>query len=292
MGGSRGSQPSDTSKAVRYAPYVENRHADLINTVAALHLNLVTDSPYGTYENQDVDSAMFGAGFAITDFASLYDMYGKFMAGYDVESSWNVAMTDQAEIPDVNASVHADGVMLDENVVIKDSPSFKLMMRNQNAVNSSSFVVGKALIECQRVTDFVNLSADSTFRLLPDVSAKHNTTLNWQKGTTDSYAELMKLYYLIVSHGREADTTFAARHLLWPFDILDFERAVLGTMRQNAGFQRTSLQRKRSTVSKIFLSGSWTATGAFIGSEVGGFYGAVAGAIVGFTIGVANVLFE
>lgn len=292
MGGSGGDQPADTSKTVHYAAYIEEKHSNLLNTVATLRASLITDSPYGTYESQKVDDAMFGIGFTIADFASLYDMYGKFMSGYGLEALWNVTMTDQANLTEVNLSIQADGVLLDENIVINSAPAFKLTMRDRNAVASSSFIVGKSILECQRTKDLANLSADSKFKLLPDLNAKYNTVLNWQKGVTDSYSELMKLYFLTAVQGKEADTVFAARDILWPFDVLDFERAVLGTMRQNAGYQKRGLQRTRSTLSKILLIGSWTANGAFVGAQIGGYSGAIVGAIVGFIVGVANVLFE
>lgn len=291
MGGGS-DQPADTSKTVRYAAYIEEKHSNLLNTVTALRASLITDSPYRTYENQNVNDAMLGVGFAVADFASLYDMYGKFMSGYDLEALWNITMTDQANLTEVNLSVQADGVILDENIVINSAPLFKLTMRDKNAVASSSFVIGKSILECQRTKDLANLSADSKFKLLPDLNTKYNAVLNWQKGVTDSYSELMKLYYLTATQGKEADTIFAAREILWPFDVLDFERAVLGTMRQNAGYQKRGLQRTRSTLSKILLIGSWTANGAFIGAQIGGYPGAIIGAIVGFVIGVANVLFE
>jgi hypothetical protein len=292
MGGGGGDQPADTSKTVHYAAYIEEKHSNLLNTVATLRASLITDSPYGTYEKQEVGSAMFGIGFAIADFASLYDMYGKFMSGYDLEALWSVTMADQVNLTEVSLSIQADGVLIDENVVINSVPSFKLAMRDRNAVASSSFVIGQSVIECQRTKDLANLSADSKFKLLPDLNAKYNAVLNWQKEVTDSYSELMKLYYLTASQGKEADTIFAAREILWPFDVLDFERAVLGTMRQNAGYQKKGLQRTRSTLSKILLIGSWTANGAFIGAQIGGYPGAIVGAIVGFVVGVANVLFE
>jgi hypothetical protein len=201
-------------------------------------------------------------------------------------------MSDQANLTEVNLSIQADAVLIDENLIINSTPAFKIAMRDRNAVSSSSFVIGKASIECQRTKDLANLSADSKFKLLPDLNTKYNAVLNWQKGVTDSYSELMKLYYMTAVQGAEADTTFGARETLWPFDVLDFERAVLGTMRQNAGYQKGGLQRKRSTLSKVLLVASWTANGAYIGAQIGGAYGAVIGAVIGFCIGVANILFE
>jgi hypothetical protein len=63
-------------------------------------------------------------------------------------------------------------------------------------------------------------------------------------------------------------------------------------MKQQAGYSKTSLQRKRSLISKILLVSSQVITGAVIGNMVGGPVGAIVGAVVGFVVGLAQVLME
>jgi hypothetical protein len=286
------SQAGDKSKMVRYAPYVETRWGSLLDTVASNRSGMILASPYGGYVDQNVSDAMFGVGRVISDFPSLYDMFGKFLSGLDIEATWTEVFGDQKQLVEVSGLVKADLTFLDDGLNLEDIPAFKLDMRNKNAVISSSFVVGKSMIESDRTKGLAKLSAEARFSLLPGDATRHNMMLNWNKGVIDSYANVMKLYYMTAVTGTEADHLFAAKNTLWPFDVLDFERAVLGTMKQQAGYSKTSLQRKRSLISKILLVSSQVITGAVIGNMVGGPVGAIVGAVVGFVVGLAQVLME
>ena len=132
-GGGKSGGTGDQTVTVRYAPYIEGRHGDFLNTVADIRWNLIGggdrvmkpfvpiylwrmeargadgtlydnlytrhrytgltdtygfthDSPYLDYEGIAIEAAFFSAGYTIASFPSLYDMYGKFMAGLDVDT--------------------------------------------------------------------------------------------------------------------------------------------------------------------------------------------------------------
>jgi len=292
MGSGSGGQSANTEKMIRYAPYIEEKHSNLLGTVAGVRTDIINNSPYTDYIDQNITDAFLGMGYAIADFPSLYDMFGKFMSGLDIEAVWESTFNEQAQMTEVNGVVRATTDITDD-ILLRDSiPQFKLDMRNNNAVISSSFVIGKAGIERKRMSKLAAISAEAKFKILPNVSAKNNAILNWQKGTTDSYAEIMKLYYMTAMTGIETDTTFAAKNILWPFEALDFERVALGSMRGTIRYGKSSFLRKRSTISKILFIASWTANGAFVGNMIGGPVGAAIGAAVGFVVGVAQVLFE
>jgi len=292
MGSSSSDSPTEFSRTLRFAPYIEDRHSNLLETVADVRSSLLDDSPYSAYSNQDVESAMFGAGYAIADFSSLYDMFGKFMSGLDIEVLWTTSFNAKMQVSEINGKIQTDMIVADTVRRQTFTPEFKLDMRNSNAVISSSFIIGKANIENERTKELSKISSETKFSILPTINAGYSGLLNWNKDVIDNYAELMKLYYMTAVTGSDADSTFAANDSLWPFTVLDFERASLGTMRQQAGYQKTSLERKRSNLSKVLLIGSYMANGAVVGGQIGGWYGAAIGAVVGFVVGLAIVFFE
>ena len=291
MGGSS-SQSSDTSLTIRFASYIEDKYSSLLDTVAIYRGTIIGSSPYVDYSYQNVEDAFFSAGYSISNFTALYDMFGKFMSGYDLEVLWSVTFADQMSVNEISDNTSAEVNLIDDALVTDNIPAFMLRMRDTNAVVSSSFVIGKANIECLRTKTLSEISTEAKFKLIPTVTSRSNAVLNWQKGVIDSYSQLMKDYYLTIQTGRDADSTISTSNSLWPFHVLDFERASLGTMRKGAGYQKTALERKRSTISKMFLVSSYMVTGAYIGYTVGNVVGAVIGAAVGFTIGVAQILFE
>jgi len=276
---------------VRLAPYIEQRHESLLSTVASARQEILNDSPYDGYTDQDVATAFIGTGYALADFPSLYDMYGKFLAGYDLESLWQRVFDSQMEVAEIDEAVAAEINLVDDAVDIS-IPQFTLAMREINATTSSTFVIGKANIERSRIKGFAVISSEAKFGLLSETFNEYIGILNWQKGVVDSYAEYMKLYYIFMLNSEDTNKFFAVRDSLWSLEVLNFEGVVLGYMRQLAGYQKAGFEeRKRSDLSKVFLVASYTAQGAAWGSMFPGL-GTAIGTGVGFVIGVAIVMSE
>jgi hypothetical protein len=291
MGSSGGSsQSADRSYTVKFAPYIASAYSNLLTTTATLSLALIEDSPYSDYSDQDTNTAIIGAGYTIANFPSLYDTFGSFMSGFDVEALWDKAFK-VGEV-EVAALGIAEISLADDKIDSSSIPNFSLSLRDINAVSSSSFVIGKSVIENRRIKTFANIHATATLNNINYVSSRYNTYLNFKKSLVDEYSELIKIYEMLSVQAVEANTTMSANNSFWPFTVFDFQRAVLGTMRQGAGYVKTGLVRKRSDISKVLFVSSYTVNGVMLGSMIGGPFGAVVGGVVGFVVGVASMLFE
>jgi len=263
MGG--GSAPENTQTMIRYAPYIEARHTNFLNTVYAKRVAAIDKSPFSDYTDIEVDDAFFGTGYVIASFPSLYDMYGKFMAGLDIEALWDQMYESTLESPAVNALIVAESALLDDEIEESSLPRLQVGMRDINAVMSSSYVVGKALIEDSKTKLVSKFSAELKYRLIPVAQERWQTHLNWNKLVIGTYAEIMKLYYSVKTDVDEVNYAMAVKNLLWPFTVLDFERAALGAL-QGAVNEKTDVAGA-STASRV-ISGALT--GAAMGAMVGG----------------------
>jgi hypothetical protein len=183
-------------------------------------------------------------------------------------------------------------VIKDEELNNQTIPEYKLKMRELNAVGCSSFVIGQAQLERNRVKLLEEVSADTKFSMLNEGQNKYVVELNQNQAVVKNHAVFMKLYYATAAQETDANYTFVARDTLWPFEVLDFERAVLGTMRAGAGYRKYAGVRKRSTISTVLSISADVVTGAVVGFCCYGYIGAVVGAVVGFIVGVAKMLFE
>jgi len=293
MGSSGGGGGGDSQTTIRYAPYVEAHHSSFLSTVAANRNSIMYSSPFTDYVNIEVDSAFFGAGYLISSFPSLYDMYGKFMAGLDIDTLWTQLFEDTVNSSQVGSLVAAEAALIDDDIEINSIPRLQTGMRDINAVMGSSFVIGKSIIEDAKVKALSKFSADLKYHLIPVASARWSTHLEWNKGVVGVYAELMKLFFSTKVDVNEVNYSMAAKHKLWPFTVLDFERASLGSL-QGATNSKTDVAGA-STASKVLggaLSGA--AMGAMIGSSfntaattttaassAGSMYGAGIGAVLG-----------
>ncbi len=288
--GSSGSS-EDTQKTTRFAPYIEEHHASFLDLTHSKTMGIIDDSPYGGYTPVEIDTAFFCIGNSISNFPSLYDMYGKFMAGFDVEILWGYVFVDSLTSPEINTSISEEMKLVDDNIIKNTLPEFQIMMRDINSVASSSFVIGKSAIENGRVKTLSKISSEAKFQMIPSVQERFNSSLSWAKKTITTYAESMKLYYMTKMGVDKINYEFDTQNKLWPFNVLDFEGVSLGTMRRGMGYQKTIERRTRSDISKVLLVSSYTLNGALIGSYFGP-WGTVIGVFVGFAVGIAILFLE
>lgn len=267
----------DSTTTIRYAPYVEEKHKSFLDAVAGHRTSLTDDSPFVDYEDIEVEAAFFGAGYTISSFPSLYDMYGKFMAGLDIDVLYSQMFEDTVNAPEINNLVAAEATLLDDDIEANVLPSYLVGMRDTNSVMSSTFIIGKALIKDTRVKAIEKFSAELKYRMIPVVSDRWKVHLGWNKDVVMNYAEIMKLYYSAKMDINDANYGMSAKDKLWPFTVLDYERACLGALQ---GATKTTSEVAGASQSQKAIAGALS--GAAMGTTVGGVPGAVAGGALGF----------
>ena len=254
-------------------------------------------SPFASYNNIYVDVGFFGTGYTLASFPSLYDMFGKFMAGLDIDALYSQIFENVTNSPEVNALVAAESALMDDDIVANSLPRIELGSRDINSNMSSTFVNAKGIVEDGKVKALAKFSAQLKYNLISVAQAVWQTHLEWNRGVVGVYSEIMKFYFSAKTDIDEINYAMAAKHALWPFTVLDFERACLGAL-QGATVQKTDVAGA-STASRV-LSGalSGAAMGAMVGAQVapstvagvggatvtsagGAGYGAVGGAILG-----------
>jgi len=269
--GSSGGGFSYSVNEVRFPDYVESAFKDLAYKTKTNVTQAINASPYWDYPPIDVDLGFFGTGYALGSFPSLYDMYGKFMAGLDVGALFKETFADTLDSPEVNNIIKVQSTAMDDEIEKTTLPRFKLGMRDMNAVMSSTYIVGKALIEDTKVKALTAFSADLKGRLITVANQRWSTLLNWNKAVIEDYTNILQLYLQIKVDVDNNNYTMKTKDVLWPFTVLDFERAAVGVLAGAAGSAGVKGGEGGgsglSTGAKV-MSGA--ATGAAIGAMVPG----------------------
>ncbi len=260
------SKASDTM-TIRYAPYVETRHNNFLGEVQSRRMAVIDASPFSDYTDVEVDNAFFGAGYVISSFPSLYDMYGKFMAGLDIDALYSQLFEDTLNSSEVDNLVSAEAVLMEDDIEANVLPRLQTGIRDINSVLASTFVVGKSLIEDTRVKALEKFRAELKYKLIPTVRDRWIAHLDWNKNIVCTYAEIMKFYFSAKMDIDDINYSYDAKDKLWPFTVLEYERAALGALQ--GATTTTTNAAGASTVSRVLggaLSGA--ATGAMIGNAV------------------------
>ena len=295
-GGGGGGGGGDYVTTVRYAPYVEEHHSEFLDQVSSARATAIAaGSPYSTYEDVEVEAAFFGTGYVISNFPSLYDMFGKFMAGLDIEVLWTQTFEDTVNSPAIGALVSAEAALMDDDIEANVEPRFLTGMRDMNSVMSSTFVIGKALIEDARVKSLAKFDAELRYRLIPIAQDRWSKHLEWNRNVIGTYAEVMKFYYATRHQMDEMNFQMAARTALWPFTVLEYERAAIGALQGATTTSRDSAGSSSTAQNVIGGALSGAAGGALAGAMYGGTImglpGAAGGAIIGGVLGGLGGLF-
>jgi hypothetical protein len=144
------------------------------------------------------------------------------------------------------------------------------------------------MLETARTKALSKYDAGLRYAMLPMAGSRWSTHLDWNKSVVMSYAEIMKLYFASALDMDNHNYELAAKDALWPFTVLEYQRAALGAM-QGASNSKSDVAGA-STGQKVLggaLSGA--AAGAMIGSYFPG-YGAVIGGAIGAVVGGASAL--
>ena len=176
MGGSSGSS-GGSSGAVDYPAYMKTQHEDWLDDVATDIPTAQSANPYATATAYDPDCELAATNYVISQF---YDI----VMGIDPDIDWGsnydvaVAKFDEKIITVINdytfASIFDDVHVTDlinsyqsDLEARRDNdfkPAYKVGMQNVNAVMSSAFVVGDALITSQVARDVAKFSAELNFK--------------------------------------------------------------------------------------------------------------------------------
>lgn len=279
MGSSGGGGGGGGTYTMRYASYVEDRHKVFLTDTYAYRKSVIEDNPYTEFTDVPVDDGFFGTGYLLASFPSLFDVYGKFIAGMDVDALWEEILESSTESPAAKDMVTAESTLLDEELESTILPKYMTGMRDMNATMSSTFINGKALLYEAKQKQVAKFSAELKWKLVGVAQDRYRAHLTWNQSVVSSYAELFKTYFGIKDGVTRLNYDIKSKDSLWPLTVMDYERANLGAL-QGAMKQSTD----SSSGGGSMLGGALS--GAAAGGIIAGPMGALGGALLG---GVASL---
>lgn len=283
MGSSGGSSSGgDSTTTIRYAPYIESRHQVFLTDTYTYRQSVISNNPYTNYADIPVDAGFFGAGYVLASFPALFDIYGKFVAGVDIDALWDELLAEAAGSSAADAFVTAESTLLDDELDSSILPKFMTGMRDLNATMSSTFINGKALLIDTKQKQVARFSAELKWKLLGVAQERYKAHLAWNMEVVNQYSNLFKTYFSIKEPIVRTNYDFAVKNALWPLDVLDYERANLGAL-QAASKATTNTSSGGSSMTSVI---GGVAGGAAMGGMVAGPWGAAVGGVLG---GVASL---
>lgn len=286
------SSSSSSTQEIRVAEYIEDHHQTFLDIGWAYCIALGGSSPYASYEDINTYDGFFSVGYTLSNFDSLFELFGKQLAGIDIDSFVNGIFKDILGTSEINDAIEADRDIYRDDLELTSVPQHALNFRDINAVNSSSFVVGTANIECDIITKFSELKLKLQTELIPEAHKRLAGLLNHDKNIVTNFALALKRYYGDEQIASAMNYKQAYRDDLWALDVYNNMVPTLAAVSMVKNVKKQQEKRKRSAISAVLLTLSYIVTGAVIGAEIGGYVGAIVGAVIGLIVGVAQTLLE
>ncbi len=275
MGGSGGGG----SGKVSYPSYMEDWHRDILGDSSSLSADLVSvmnaasgSSPWAAQLPYDPDADLAAMVGTVDPLQAMVDLLSS-GTGLDVVTA-NILNTTRAQ-----DSVDAYAADLDARLTSEVIPRFERGMQDINAVTSSAFAIGRALLEENLDRQVAKYSADLNLKLYSDDALKLiQLKLEYQRAATMALADIHRIK--IVAKKEEADrgAEIDEKDALWDLEVFKYG----GNMLAAIGGGTTATQKPSTAQSVI----GGALAGAAAGGMVGGPWGALGGAVLGAAAGL------
>ena len=266
---------------MRYAPYLETAHQDILNhdgsdyptySVIGVFNQLINNSPYANFPVIDIDGSYLGNA-SIESYTSLFSLFASQMSGVDAYTLWTQIYNNTVYGPNIQSAVTAQAAMLDDDINSNILPSFLAGMRDINAVMSSSFVDGKAIIYVGRIKSINKFASDLQIRAMELSTQIFEKVLTWKKAIVDTYSDMLKSYYTAHLEQDKANLGYKAQDRLWNINLFAYVKDILSAMNGAAGTDKPNtpswMQGVGLGMSALGLAGSMGLFGSGAGAAGG-----------------------
>jgi hypothetical protein len=279
---------------VRYAPYLESAHTVLLNhgsgdyprySVVGAMNQLFNNSPYSSYTSLNIDPAFLGSA-KISAYDCLFDLFYKQMSGIDGYTLWTTIYNNTAYGPNIQQAVAAHAIMLDDDLNINIMPAFLAGMRDINAVMSSAFIDGRAIIYDSRIKSLNKFASDLQIRAMELSTQIWTKILDWHKVIVDTYQNILQVYYATHIEQDKANIGYSAQNSLWNINLFAYAKDILSALNGAAATSKPNqpdwMQGLGVGISALGLAGSM---GLFSGLGAGAAGGIATGGGIMSTLG-------
>jgi hypothetical protein len=280
------------SGAVSYPAYIETVHTDWINSSGADTISdSVTDimnaalgnSPWTGQLAYDPDADIAAMLASSTTLQTLVTL----LSNGTTLDTLIADILDMTRIDDVVTAYEAD---LDTRLINEILPRFERGMQDINAVVSSAFAIGRALIEENQDRQVAKFRADLTNKAFSDDAIKViSLKLEYQRAATAMLAELYRVKIVAKKEETDVNIKIDESDAVWDLGVFQYGANLMAAP---AGGTLVPNDKGPSTGQSMIggaLSGA--AAGAMIAAAPGAAISGPVGIGVGAALGAASALF-
>jgi len=287
-GGSGSSGGGGSSGAVSYPAYLETVHSAWIDATGtvALTQSLAATMNTGFGNSPWLGLAAYDPDADIAAYDAVLTAFKAILAGISETADWATmyaqAKTTINNAVDIAADVAAFSSLIDDEITTKVLPRFRRGMQDINAVVSSAFPIGEAIIEAFRDRDVAKYSTGIMVRnydlLMTGTEQMIKLMLqrvSWEEGYAKIFIEGKRIKIVAKKEQTDQDAKLDEEDALWDIEMFQYGGNLLAAIGGGVSAPNT----KKPSQAQSMIGGALS--GATAGAMVGGAPGAVIGGILG-----------
>lgn len=299
-----GSSGGGSSGAVSHSPYLEAAHADWLNSTGIdkieKSITEVMDSALGS--SPWTGLAAYNPDADILSYENTLTAFQAILAGLSETTDWATLYAQAGTTLDgpgetaLLADAAAFASIIDDNINTVTLPRFRRGMQDINAVVSSAFVIGEAVIEGFRDRDVAKYL--STLRMSMKDRKMQATEMMiqmmarrmaWQESYVKMVVESKRIKLVAKKEQIDQDAIIDEHDAKWDLEVFQSGANVMAA--SAGGTSTTGIKGTSKTASVLGGAMMGAAGGAMVGAEVGsigGPHGAAIGAVLGAAVAMLS----
>ena len=290
-----GSSGGGASGAVSHSPYLEGLHYDwlsqtgvdtITSSITDVMNSALATSPWTALSayNPDAD---------IASYESTMVAFKAMLAGMSDTVDW-AALYAQAELSIngpgdalIAADIATFQSQMDDNITTRVLPRFRRGMQDINAVVSSAFVIGEAVIEAFQARDVAKYSSvlyidnnnkklSATEQMIQIMARR----VGWEESYVRVAIEAKRIKIVAKKEQTEGNATIDEHDAKWDLEVFQYGGNLMAAI--GGGSVIPNMAGRNKTASAL----GGALTGAVAGAYVGGPWGALVGGILGAAAGM------
>lgn len=294
-----GSSGGGSSGKVSHSAYLEACHNDWLNHTGVdtieKSITEVMDSAIGSSPWTGLSA--YNPDAAIAEYEAGIKAFAVLLAGLSDTADWNAFYANAALALDgagdanIAADVAAYADVLDDNIATRVLPRFRRGMQDINAVVSSAFPIGEAIIEAFQARDVAKYAAslrsalgDKHLQATEQMMNMMARRIGWEESYVRLLIESKRIKIVAKKEQTDQDATIDEADAKWDLEVFQYGGNLMASI--GGGTAIPNMAKKNVGASVLGGAVTGAAAGAYVGSVVPGI-GTAVGAAVGGVLGAA-----
>jgi hypothetical protein len=227
-----GKSSGDSDTTLRFSQYIEDYHSLLLDYTATSMDEALLNNPFGNFMIINPDTIFLGANLAMGNLIGIFSLFQDHVNYVNPDLTYQTIIDRATQDTTIHKLINDFDAYLYADYQTRVYPDNFGGINNINNVMSEGYGQAALMITNNQAKVVAHFKADID-------EASFNTVIpHWQsylmhgQAVVDQYLKIMQTHYAAKVDETTKTLDVVEKYVLWPFRVLDYQRAFIGAMQQ------------------------------------------------------------